>query len=308
MTRSWRAGSARPLLTVAAVPATAGWRSKPWIDDRVRRALFLVPATTIFLGVFVAPLSFFFVISFWSVKLFRVSPDFTGKNYATVYQEYLVVALKTLGIGLSVGIATTVFAFLFAYAVRFKVGRFDTLLIFVTLVTLFGGYLVKIYAWKSILGTTGILNSALIGLGIVDEPVRAFIYNPGAVIVALVHFLLPLAVLPVYASMRNIQEITLEAARDLGASGPRVIFGIVVPQCRPGLLAAFTFSFLIAAGDFVTPSFLGGTSASMIGQFIAMAFSIRFDWPLGAAMAFSVLAASFVVVLVAWALLRPGRR
>ena len=82
----------------------------------------------------------------------------------------------------------------------------------------------------------------------------------------------------------------------------------MVPQCRPGLLAAFTFSFLIAAGDFVTPAFLGGPSASMMGQFIAMAFSIRFDWPLGAAMAFAVLAASFVVVLVAWALLRQGRR
>lgn len=308
MTRSWRAPSARPLLAVAAAPATAAWLSKPWIDARIRRALFLGPATAIFLGIFVAPLSFFFVISFWSVKLYRVTPDFTGKNYAKVYQEYLDVALMTLGIGLSVGIATTVFAFLFAYVVRFKVGRFDALLIFLTLVTLFGGYLVKIYAWKSILGTEGILNSALIGLGIVDEPARAFIYNPGAVIVALVHFLLPLAVLPVYASMRNIQEITLEAGRDLGASGLRIIFGIVMPQCRPGLLAAFTFSFLIATGDFVTPTFLGGPTASMMGQFIRFAFSIRFDWPLGAAMAFALLAASFVIVLVAWVLLRQGRR
>ena len=135
------------------------------------------------------------------------------------------------------------------------------------------------------------------GLGLTSEPIDAFIYNPGAVVVALVYFLLPLAVLPIYASMRNIQDITLEAGRDLGASSAQVLFGIVLPQCRAGLVAAFAFSFLIAVGDYITPLFLGGTTGAMIGMFIANQFSIRFDWPLGSAMAFLVMAVSLSIVL-----------
>ena len=220
-----------------------------------RWLLFLTPSTTIFLCLFVAPLGLLFVVSFWSKKLLRVTPDFTFKNYVSAVEKYGDVALNTLGISATIGIATTILAFLFAYVIRFKVGRYGELLLFVSLVTLFGGYLVKVYAWKTILGREGILNSALLGVGIVDEPISAFIYNAGAVVVALVHFLLPLALLPVYASLRNVQDITLEAARDLGARPWQVMIGIVVPQCRAGLLAALIFTFLIAVGDYVTPQF-----------------------------------------------------
>ncbi|MCI0454375.1 MAG: ABC transporter permease subunit, partial [Candidatus Dadabacteria bacterium] len=141
------------------------------------------------------------------------------------------------------------------------------------------GYLVKIYAWKSILGTEGILNSAFLTLGLIDEPLTIFIYNPGAVVVTLLNFLLPLAVLPIYGSLRSVLDITLEAARDLGAGPSRVLFGIVVPQCRAGLFAAFTLSFLIASGDYVTPRFLGGPYTAMMGDFIETQFSLRFNWP-----------------------------
>ena len=263
----------------------------------LRRGLQLAPASAIFLGLFVAPLSFLFVVSFWKKTLFAVAPDFVLDGYVQAFAEYWGVGLKTLVIAAATGFITSAIAFLFAYVIRFKAGRWGDLLLFVTLVTLFGGYLVKIYAWKSILGREGILNSALLASGIVGEPVGAFIYNPGAVVAALVHFLLPLAVLPVYAAMRNIQDITLEAGHDLGAGPLQVLFGIVLPQCRAGLVAAFAFSFLIAAGDYITPLFLGGTAGAMIGMFIANAFSIRFDWPLGSAMAFVMMASSLAIVL-----------
>ena len=263
----------------------------------VRRNWKMVPAAAVFFGLFVAPLSVLFVVSFWKKTMFQVAPDFVIDSYVQAVAGYWDVGVNTLVIAISVGVLTTALAFLFAYVIRFKAGRYGDVLLFITLVTLFGGYLVKIYAWKTILGRDGILNSALLGLGLTSEPIDAFIYNPGAVIVALVYFLLPLAVLPIYASMRNIQDITLEAGRDLGASSAQVLFGIVLPQCRAGLVAAFAFSFLIAVGDYITPLFLGGTTGAMIGMFIANQFSIRFDWPLGSAMAFLVMAVSLSIVL-----------
>ena len=275
---------------------------------RSRRLWALAPSTGLFLFLFAAPLTMLFVVSFWSKKLLRVVPDFTLANYVSAVERYGDVALNTLGIAAGTAIATTVLAFLFAYVIRFKAGRYGDALLFVSLITLFGGYLVKVYAWKTILGREGILNSALLGIGIIDEPIGAFIYNAGAVVVALVHFLLPLALLPVYASMRNVADITLEAARDLGARPWQVVLGVVLPQCRAGLLAALIFTFLIAVGDYVTPQFLGGTTGSMIGVFIGNQFSIRFDWPLGSAMSFTLLAVCLALVVAArFALWRSPR-
>lgn len=263
----------------------------------LRRLWPALPATAVFVLLFVAPLSFLFVVSFWKKSLFQVVPDFTLDAYGRAIADYWQTGLNTLGIGLATAIVTTALAFLFAYVIRFRVGRWGDALLLVTLLTLFGGYLVKIYAWKSILGSDGILNSALLATGLISEPLTIFIYNRGAVVVALVHFLLPLAVLPIYAAMRNIQDITLEAARDLGAGPFRILFGIVLAQSRAGVVAALAFTFLIAAGDYVTPLFLGGTGGAMIGIFIANQFSVRFDWPLGSALSFIIMAASLLIVL-----------
>jgi spermidine/putrescine transport system permease protein len=275
----------------------------------LRRWLLPAPAFAIFGGLFVAPVAFFFALSFWRKKTMRLVPDFSFENYIETWEKYAGVIAITLGIALMTAVLTTTIAFAFAYFIRFKVGRLGPPLVFITLVTLFGGYLVKIYAWKSILGTVGILNSALLALGIVDEPLTIFIYNPAAVIVALTYFLLPLAVLPIYGALQAIDNETIEAARDVGARPRQAFRDIVFPLARPGTLAAFTLSFLVAAGDYVTPRFVGGPYTAMIGDFIEQQFSLRFDWPMGSAMSFSVLGASLLVVLLVASLLSlSGRR
>ena len=262
----------------------------------IRRWLPIAPAGLVFLGLFAAPLLYFLVISFWSVKARMMRPDLTLANYAETWNEYGDVLISTLATAAAIGFVTTLLAFGFAYAIRFKAGRLGPLLLFVTLITLFGGYLVKIYAWKSILGRDGIINMALTGLGILDEPSPAFIYSTTAVVVTLTYFLLPFAVLPIYGALRSVKETTLEAARDLGARPLAVMRDIVVPQCRGGLVAAFTLAFLISAGDYVTPRLVGG-GAAMMGHFIETQFSIGFDWPMGSAMSFTVLGASLAILL-----------
>ncbi|MEX0807741.1 MAG: ABC transporter permease [Dongiaceae bacterium] len=267
----------------------------------------IAPAALVFLGFFVAPLAYFLIISVWSVKARIMRPDLTAANYIATWVEYGDVLVTTLAIAAAIGFVTTLLAFGFAYVIRFKAGPLGPLLLFVTLITLFGGYLVKIYAWKSILGIDGILNMALTGIGLIDEPSRAFIYSTNAVVITLTYFLLPFAVLPIYGALRSIDDATMEAARDLGAKPLAVMRDIVIPQCEGGIMVAFTLAFLISAGDYVTPRFVGG-GASMMGHFIETQFSLGFDWPMGSAMSFTVLATSLAIVMAFRALLRRAIR
>ena len=250
----------------------------------------LAPSSTVLLVCFALPVAYFFVVSFWRVAAGRLVPDATLDNYATVFRNYSHSLLFTFGLALVIAIVVTAVAFGFAYSCRFKAGRFGVPLLFVALVTLFGGYLTKIYMWKTILGQKGILNSALLSLGLVDEPITAFLYNPVAVVITLGHYTLPLALLPIYGSLRSIKDVPLEAARDLGASRWRVFRDIVLPQSRVGLLVAFALTFLFAAGDFVTPKMVGGVQTSMIGVFIQLQFGLKLNQPLGSALAFAVIA------------------
>jgi len=268
--------------------------------------LLILPAAGLFAGLFVAPFVYFFVVSFWRVKTYRLIPDVTVANYAATFAQYVEVGRFTFAMALTVGLLTTALGFVYAYIIRFKAGRWGTLLLFAALTTLFGGYLMKIYAWKTILGNEGVLNSALLGLGIIDTPITALLYSPGAVVVTLIHFLLPFAVLPIYGALRGIRTIELEAARDLGARPWQLLGGIVVPRCRTGLTAAFVFCFLIAAGDYVTPLLVGG-KITMIGNLIAPQFGQFFNWPLGSAMSFVILFAALGVVALAGGLMSLWR-
>jgi spermidine/putrescine transport system permease protein len=270
-------------------------------------ALGLLPAGLVWVGLFVAPLAYFFAIGFWSVKARIMRPDFTIRNYIATFTDYGDVLASTLMIGLIIAIATTIVAYAFAYAIRFRTGRWGNALLLITLITLFGGYLVKIYAWKSILGRDGIINNALIGMGLINEPLTIFIYSAGGVVVTLTYFLLPFAVLPIYGSLRAIPDDLIEAARDLGASPFAAARDIVLPLCERGIAVAFLLTFLISVGDYVTPRFVGG-GAAMMGHFIETQFSFGFNWPMGSAMSFTLMAVSLLIFIVIRKLLERAVR
>ena len=272
------------------------WERQNWL---------LLPAALIFICAFAAPLLYFLVISFWSVRARIMRPDFTLKNYVATWADYYDAMGSTLLIAFAIGALTTLLALGFAYAIRFKCGRFETPLLILALITLFGGYLVKIYAWKSILGREGILNQFLRWTGLIDQPLDALLYSVNGVVITLTYFLLPFAILPIYGNLRAIRPATIEAARDLGAGRWAVLRDIVIPQCEKGIVIAFTFAFLITAGDYVTPRFVGG-GAAMMGHFIELQFSLGFNWPMGSAMAFTVMAVSLTLVMLFRGLLRRG--
>ena len=258
----------------------------------------IAPSAAIFAALFIAPFAYFFILSFWQVKLFVLSADLTTKNYVEAYDRSAGILGFTIELAAIVAVLTTALGFVYAYIIRFKAGRWGPALLLIALVTLFGGYLMKIYAWKTILGNQGVLNSGLISLGIITEPITAIFYSPGAVVVTLVHFLLPFAILPIYASLRGIDDIELEAARDLGAKPWHTLGGIVIPQCKAGIIAAFTFCFLIPAGDYITPLLVGG-KIQLIGNMVRDQFGKSFNWPLGSAMAVGILVSALAVIVLA---------
>jgi spermidine/putrescine transport system permease protein len=196
-----------------------------------------------------------------------------------------------------VALVVVVLAYLFAYLATFTFPRYRELLLFLMLASIFGGYLVRIYAWRTILGDEGLVNSLLLWLGLIERPLRFLLFSRFAVLVTLVNFLLPFGVLPLYGAMQNVPRDALEAARDLGG-GPIAVFRtVLLPLTSTGIRIAFAFAFVLSAGDYVTPELVGGTNGIMIGNVINDQFGVAYNWPLGAALAITTL---FCVLVIFW--------
>jgi ABC-type spermidine/putrescine transport system permease subunit II len=151
------------------------------------------------------------------------------------------------------------------------------------------------------LGTNGVLNRALEGIGLIDHPLTFLFYGYFAIVVTLVYVYLPVAILTIYGALQEIDERTLEASRDMGAGRFQTLARIVIPQARLGITAAFALTFILGASDYITPRLVGGASGQMVGSIIEDQFGGAANLPLGAALAFT-LVASFAVVLALAAL------
>jgi spermidine/putrescine transport system permease protein len=267
----------------------------------------LIP-TLLFLLVFlVGPVGVFFVYSFWTVEGFDLVPVWNLDNYRDalgdeIYRDLFVQTLATAGMAAAI---TTAVAYLFAHAIRFPLRRYQEPLLFLVVIALFSGYLVRIYAWRTILGEEGVINTALLTLGVVSEPLSFLLFSRFATTITLVNFLVPLAVLPIYAALQNVRDEEIEAARDLGAGAAGAFWRVTLPLAWAGIFAAFALTFIIAAGDYVTPQLVGGTGGAMIGRTIASTFGTAFNWPLGAALSFLTLL--FVLVSLGVLKLASGR-
>lgn len=280
------------MTTVAADPSVGG------AGPGAAAARPLLPASVYYVLFFALPMLGLFVLSFWRAKGFDLIPAFTLDNYARIAGSALhrTLLVRTIAIGLATSAIVVPIAFALAYAMRFVFSRHANLILQLALISLFSGYLVRIYAWRTILGKQGLLNATLQWMGVIDEPLEFLIYSNFATIVTLTGLLVPLAVLPLYAAMSNISREHLDVARDLGSRGGHLVRTILIPLAMPGIRTAFAFAFLLSAGDFVTPSLVGGTSGVMIGNVIADQFrGIGSNWPLGAALAFVTMAAVLVV-------------
>ena len=193
---------------------------------------------------------------------------------------------------------TLVLSYPVAYFVAFKAGRYRGALMLLIVCSLLASYLARVFAWRTILGANGLINTALQTIGLTHQPLEILLFNRFAVLLTWVNVYLPLTILLLASAMGDTHKSVLEAARDLGASPFRAIVRVLVPVTMPTAVAAFCYVLVLSSGDYATPTLMGGKSGIMAGQVITDQFITIADQPQGAALALVMLVASATVYLV----------
>jgi spermidine/putrescine transport system permease protein len=272
-------------------------------SSRLRRpgALGLAaPAAGAMLVFLVAPVVVLLAYSVLTAGFFTVATPLTLENYTDSLSNDLTWRLgrNAFIVGALVAVICVVVALPVAHWLRYSAGRLQMPVLFLITTAMFASYLVRIYAWRSILGERGVLNSGLAQLGIADEPLSIFLFNRLAIVIALVHIALPYVILVLYASFRPLDARYLEAAQDLGTGVIGRWRRVILPLMAVPIVSVLLFVFVLAAADYVTPQFLGGPGDAMVGVQIATEFTASGDWAAGAALSallLIVFAACFAV-------------
>jgi spermidine/putrescine transport system permease protein len=237
------------------------------------------------------PYALMFAHSFWAVRDGLLVHQWNPDNYKTLFAKpvYLEVLLRTMRIAASVTLCSLLLGYPLAYCLSFHSGARKELLYQLVIVPLWVSYLVRGYAWKTILGSEGVLNGFLQYLHLTHEPVSFLLYSPFAVVLMLTHIYTPFVFLPIYAALEHIPRPLVEASQDLGASSMQTFLRIILPLSLPGLIAGGTFAFVLSLGDFLAPLLVGGASGTMIANVVQSLFGAAYDWPLGAAISVCIL-------------------
>jgi putrescine transport system permease protein len=225
----------------------------------------------------------------------RLKPD----NYAMLGTD----PLYATSYGRSLGIATlsTLILLLIGYPIAYGMARaprrVQPILVLAVVLPFLTAFLIRIYAWITILQREGLLNNLLRALGVIDEPL-AILSTDAAIYLGIVYSYLPFMVLPLYASLEKMDETLLEAAADLGCPAWRAFWSITAPLSLPGVVAGALLCFIPIVGEFVIPDLLGGSDAQMIGQTLWTEFFLNKDWPVAAAVAVALLAILLVPIVL----------
>jgi spermidine/putrescine transport system permease protein len=265
-----------------------------------------LPAAAGLVAFFLVPLLVFAVYSLLTAGLYSISGPLTLDAYGEALTSKLnrTLATNSALIGLATAVVTVAVALPIAYWLRRSAGRLRIPVLFLIIASMFASYLVRIYAWRSVLGANGLINNGLQRLGIIDEPLQFLIYSRFAVTIALVHIFLPYVVLVLYAAMAPLGAGLLEAAQDLGAGARTLWRRVILPLMASPAASAFLFVFILSASDYVTPQFLGGSSGVTLGVQIQVNFRTLGNYPVAAATSFLMMGAFLGCYLLSALVLR----
>jgi spermidine/putrescine transport system permease protein len=259
------------------------------------------------------PLATVFLVSFYTdvrneAGLKVQVPGFSLQNYIEVWTEPLYRALmwRSLSVSLSVTLITVLLAYPVAYFVSFHVAPSrKSLWLFLITIPFWTSYLIRVFLWKVILGYNGVVNSALMNLGVIGEPITAINYNVQALVMTLAHAYAPFAILPIFVALEKIDRSLLEAGQDLGESRFMTFLRVTLPLSMPGVIAAVMIVFIPTVGDYVTPDLIGGGKLPMIANAIEAQMLKQQNRALGSALAVTTM---LVVAAVTIAFLLMNRR
>jgi spermidine/putrescine transport system permease protein len=265
--------------------------------------LLMISPTAIYaLLLLAAPLITIFAYSFLTDGYMTVEPIPTFGSYTEAWtnEVYRTVMLRSLGVAMAVTAATVILAFPIAYYVSFYVEPSrKSLWLFLITIPFWTSYLIRVFLWKVILAFNGVINSGLMGLGLIDEPLTFILYNTNAIVITLAHAYAPFAILPIFVALEKIDRSFLEAGKDLGESGLVTFLRVTLPLAMPGVISAVMIVFIPTIGDYVTPHLVGGPEGKMVANLVQLQYLKLDNYPLGSALAVSSMLLVGLVLLVA---------
>ncbi|MCP4382154.1 MAG: ABC transporter permease [Hyphomicrobiales bacterium] len=276
-------------------------------ERETRIAVVLTGPVILAVGCFcLIPLGFLFAFSFFQVDFVSIVKDPTLANYERVAtsETYRALILKALSRGLLIAAITAVLAYPLAFYIAKRVRHVKAALLTALLIPLYTGDIIRIFAWRVVLGAEGALNTFLMWLGLINEPVRALLFSPTATVIVLTYNYIPFMVLGLWLAFENLDDRYFEAAADLGAGRVAIFRRVVLPLTMPGLFAGGLMVFALVIGDYLTPQLIGGSSGVTVISAINDLFGTAFDWPLGSAIAWTLLAVLFVVLAATFIVLQ----
>ena len=237
------------------------------------------------------PFAILITMSFWTQQGFDFDTTLTLNNYGKAFEHpvYEALMLRSLAISGICTIVTVALSYPMAYYVAFHIHRHKMIWIILITLPFWTSYLLRVFAWKVILGYNGVINSGLKGLGLIDQPLEFLLYSQTAVVITLAHAWAAFAILPMYVSLEKIDRTLLEAATDLGDGPVARFLRVTLPLSLPGIIAATLILFIPIVGDYITPALLGGPDGMMIGNMIQAQFGKVNNWPMGSALAIGMM-------------------
>ena len=276
--------------------------------EKGRSMLLLMPPALYAVLLLAVPLVAIILFSFWTQDFMTLDRTFTLDNYREIAEKpiYGLLLQRSLMVSGIVTLVTVVLAYPVAYFVSVHAApNRKSIWLFLITIPFWTSYLIRVFLWKVILGYNGVVNSGLLGLGIIDEPLTFILYNVNAVIITLAHAFAPFAILPIFVALEKIDRSLLEASQDLGESKFVTFFRVTLPLSMPGLVAAVLIVFIPTIGDYVTPELMGGAGGKLIANMIQTQFLALNNAPLGAAIA---IVAMLAVTAISLAFIFLNRR
>lgn len=269
----------------------------------------LLAPVTLFLGVFfLLPLMIIALFSLLTPGLYGgVEWTFYHWNYGRIFgwadglmeiyePIYLLILMRSLGFAAM----TVVLCLILCYPVAFWVSRLPNrwrlFCLFLITLPFFSSLIVRLYAWLLILKPSGILNTVLMGTGMITAPLE-ILYTPVAVVLGMVYVMVPFMFLPLYSAVDNLDRALVEASMDLGATRVQTFIKVILPQTLPGILGGAVIVFIPSVGNFIVPDVLGGAKGLMIGNLVEQQFLSARNWPFGSALSMIVMAVVLTVLL-----------
>jgi spermidine/putrescine transport system permease protein len=262
------------------------------------RRWFLAPTATMLAVLFFAPMLIILAYSLLSRGVYGgVTSEWTADNYVRLFDPlYGLILWRTLVLSTIATVLCLLLGFPLALFIS-RAGKRKNLYLQLVMVPFWTSFLVRTYAWMFLLRDTGLINSALIALGVIREPLP-LLYNNGAVLVGLVYSFLPFVVLPLFATLERLDKSLLEAAADLGARPWEAVLRVIVPLCAPAFRAGAVLTFIPCLGAYLTPDLLGGGKTVMAGNLIQNQFTTARDWPFGSAVSLVLMAVVMLLLFV----------